>query len=118
MAKFEIHRNVNGTFYYQFRTQNEEMIFSAQGYGSEEECRAAISDLQNEIVREIQCDRKINSDEMRFFNLRSQDGTLMGTSKMFVSASDMDNKIEFVMNSCAGAEIVDMTEKRQPADIF
>ena len=111
MGKFVISKNTNGEFKYEFRTNNDEIIFEKSGYRNKAMCLNVIESIKNNSQDDSKFYRKRTTDNECYFNLKSANGKILGTSKTYANRATREDIIQFVKLTSVNAIIEDYSGK-------
>ncbi|HNP78943.1 MAG TPA: YegP family protein [Cyclobacteriaceae bacterium] len=103
MAKFKISKRTNGEFQFNLVANNGEIILTSEGYSSRAGCDNGIASVRQNAPQDGNYLRKKSSDGKSYFNLRSGNNQVIGTSEMYESAVSMEKGIASVKANAAGA---------------
>lgn len=107
MGKFVITKRTNGEFQFSLKAGNGQVILASEGYTSRGACVRGIESVKNN----SQHDNKFQKLEARngklYFNLKANNGQIIGTSQMYESIASRDNGIESVKANAPEAVIDD-----------
>jgi uncharacterized protein len=110
MAKFEIKKSSNGTFYFHFiATGHSNVTIRSQLYRSKSGCETGIHSVKKNAPDEDQYTRLIATDETYYFNLKATNGEIIGTSPMFGSVAERENHITLLKIQALAAPVIDLT---------
>lgn len=108
MAKFEITKRANGEFQFNLKASNGQVILSSEGYTTKTNCQNGIESVKKNSQEDARFERKTSTNDKFYFNLKSTNGQVVGTSQMYTSASSRDNGIESVKSNASTAEVEDI----------
>ncbi|MDF9831415.1 uncharacterized protein YegP (UPF0339 family) [Parabacteroides sp. PF5-6] len=109
MAKFEITKRKNGEFQFNLKASNGEIILTSEGYVAKYSCKKGIESVRKNSQNEKRFEKKVAKDNRVFFNLKSSNGQIVGTSEMYNSQAAMNNGIASVKKNAPEAVVVDLT---------
>lgn len=107
MGMFVIKTGINGQYYFSLKAGNGEKILSSEGYTSKASCQNGIDSVKVNAKNDGNYDRKTSTNGKYYFNLKTANGEIIGTSEMYESTSGMDNGIESVKTNAPGASVVE-----------
>jgi len=107
MSKFVI-TNKNGEYRFNLKAGNGEIILRSEGYTSKAACINGIDSVKTNAVNDIRYEKKTAKDNSHYFNLKSGNGQVIGTSEMYQTTSGRDNGIESVKKNAPAAEIEEL----------
>ena len=109
MSKFIISKRKNAEFQFNLKAGNNEVILTSEGYKQKSGCKNGIQSVIKNSANDKLFDRKISKNGKHYFNLKSTNGQVVGTSEMYESESSMENGIASVKKNASVAQIVDET---------
>lgn len=109
MGKFIITTRRNGEFQFTLKAGNGQVLLSSEGYSSKAGCLNGIESVKINSQDEAKFDRKISLNGKPYFNLKTNNGAIIGSSEMYESEASRDNGILSVINNSAKAEVFDDT---------
>ena len=109
MGKFEIKKQKNGEFRFNLKSSNGQVVLGSEGYKSKDSCKNGI-----ESVRKNSQDLKMfeileAKNGKPYFNLKSSNGQIIGSSQMYSSTASMKKGIASIQKNAPDAQIVDLT---------
>lgn len=107
MGKFEINVDKAGKHRFNLKASNGQVILSSQGYSSKSGCENGIESVKTNSQNDELYERLEASNGSPYFNLKSTNGQVIGSSEMYSSTSAMENGIESVKSNAPSAEVVD-----------
>ncbi|MCF6133235.1 YegP family protein [Flavobacterium wongokense] len=112
MGKFIITKRLNGEFQFNLKSNNGLVILASEGYSSKANCENGIESVIRFSQDDSNFDRKVSKDRKIYFNLKSGNGQIIGTSQMYGSDFACDKGIASVKNNAANASVEDKTSNR------
>ncbi len=109
MAKFEIYNDKAGEFRFRLKASNGQNILASEGYSAKAGCKNGIESVKKNCTDDKCFERLEASGGKSYFNLKSTNGQVIGTSQRYSSTSGMENGIESVRNNAPGAEVDDLS---------
>jgi len=109
MGKFVISKRTNGDFQFNLKANNGQIILTSQGYSSKSSCENGVESVRANPQVDSRFERKISSNEKPYFNLKSSNGQIVGSSEMYESTTSMENGIASVKTNAPEATIDDQT---------
>lgn len=106
-GKFELKISSNGKHHFTLKAGNGQVILSSEMYESKSAAEGGIASVQKNAGDDARYERKTSSNGKSFFNLKSSNGQVIGSSEMYESTSAMENGIESVKSNAPGASTVD-----------
>ncbi|WP_064967467.1 YegP family protein [Tenacibaculum ovolyticum] len=107
MSKFIIKQIRNGLFYFNLRAENSEIILTSQGYTSKQGCINGINSVKMNATFDGSFMRMKSSNGKFYFNLKSQNGAVVGTSEMYCSSQSMENGVDAVKRDASNAIVAE-----------
>jgi uncharacterized protein len=112
MEKFIVSKNTNGEFEYDFLNTNGESIFSKSGYRNKGLCLNAIESIRKNTQDDSKFFRKRTPEDKCYFKLKSSNGQILGTSKVFEDKNSREESILLLKIASTNAIVEDYTKKR------
>ena len=109
MGKFVISKRTNGEFQFNLKANNGQVILTSEGYSSKSGCENGISSVKTNSLDDSKFDKKTSSNGKPFFNLKANNGQIIGTSEMYESTSGRDNGIASVKSNAPSASTEDLS---------
>ena len=109
MGKFVISTRTNGEFQFNLLAGNHQVILSSEGYVAKASCLNGIESVRKNSADDARFERKESSNGKFYFNLKSTNGQVIGSSQMYESEAGRDNGIESVKNNAPEATVDDET---------
>lgn len=97
----------NDEYYFNLKAPNHEIILASQGYASKAAAENGIESVKVNATEEGRFERNVANNGQFYFNLKSGNGQIIGTSEMYKAVSGRDNGIESVKKNAPDAEIND-----------
>nr|WP_288835547.1 YegP family protein [uncultured Flavobacterium sp.] len=111
MGKFVISKNTNGEFKYEFLNDNEDVILEKSAYKNKAMCLKVIESIKRNAQDDSKFYRKRTTDNECYFNLKSSNGQILGTSKIFEDKATREYAIQLVKIVSPNAPIEDYSKK-------
>ena len=109
-GKFEISKSEkNGQFYFHLKAANGQVVLASQGYKEKAGAKNGIESVKKNSKDDANFEKKESSNGKFYFNLKSTNQQVIGTSQMYTTAESRDKGIEAVKNAADGADVVDLT---------
>lgn len=109
MGKFVITKTANGSFHFNLKAGNGEIILTSEGYNSRAACENGMASVRKNASDDANYDRKESSIGKPYFNLKAANHQVIGTSEIYSSTESRDKGIESVKNNAVDATIDDQT---------
>lgn len=111
MGKFVVTTRKNGDFQFVLKATNGQVILSSQGYSTKANCLNGVESVKKNSQIEARFEIKEAKDGSPFFNLKSSNGQVIGSSQMYSSERSMKEGIASVMKNAPEAEVVEELEQ-------
>jgi uncharacterized protein len=105
MGKFIISKRANGEFQFNLKADNGEVILSSEGYTAKANCVNGIESVKKNAGDDGNFDRKKSKNGKDYFNLKSTNGQIIGTSEMYESIANMEVGIASVKKNASTAVV-------------
>ncbi len=109
MGKYVISKRKNGEFQFNLKAGNGEVILSSEGYSTKANCKNGIESVQTNSQIDSRYDKKQSTNGKYYFNLKSSNGQIIGTSEMYESEAGRNGGITSVKNNGTTTIIDDLT---------
>ncbi len=110
MGTFVISKRKNGEFQFNLKAKNGQIILSSEGYTTKAACQNGIESVVKNSKEDGRFDRLESKNGKVYFNLKSSNGQIVGSSQMYESKATMENGIESVKTNAADATIKEELE--------
>lgn len=107
MAKFEIYTDNGGEFRFRLVASNGQNILASEGYKTKASCLNGIESVKKNAQDANKFELVQSKSGKEYFNLKSSNGQVVGTSQMYTSSSGMENGVASVMKNAPDAEIAE-----------
>lgn len=91
-------------YHFVLKAANGQVTLSSQMYASKSSATNGIESVKKNAPTDSLYDRKTSSNGKFYFNLKSTNGQIIGSSQMYTSESGMNNGIESVKKNAPDAE--------------
>ena len=108
MGKFVVTTRKNGDFQFVLKATNGQVILSSQGYSTKANCLNGVESVKKNSQIDDRFEIKEAKDGSPFFNLKSSNGQIIGSSQMYSSERSMK---EGIMKNAPEAEVVEELEQ-------
>lgn len=108
MGKYVISKRKNGEFQFNLKAGNGEVILSSEGYSTKANCKNGIESVQTNSQIDSRYDKKQSTNGKYYFNLKSSNGQIIGTSEMYESEAGRNGGITSVKNNGTTTIIEDL----------
>ncbi len=95
-AHFELHKSADQKFVFNLKAANNEIILTGQTYSTKQHALDGIQSVRDNSAKDAQYERKTSSASEPYFVLSGGNGTVIGSSQMYASASAMESGIASV----------------------
>lgn len=109
MGKFVIKKRANGEFQFVLKAGNGEPILASEGYGTKAGCQNGIASVKSNATNDSRYARLRSKNEKYYFNLKANNGEIIGTSEMYETAAGCENGIESVKSNAPTATIEELS---------
>lgn len=103
MGKFVVKKRSNGEFQFNLKASNGQVILSSEGYSSKSGCLNGIESVKTNAENDKRYDRKNSTNGKFYFNLKSSNGQIIGSSEMYETNASRENGIESVKKNAPSA---------------
>jgi hypothetical protein len=107
MGKFVVTTRKNGDYQFNLKATNGQVILTSQGYSGKPACINGIESVKTNSKDDAKFERLTGSSGKPYFNLKSGNGQIVGTSQQYETEVSRDNGIESVKNNAPDAEVVE-----------
>ena len=108
-GKFELKQAKNGTYMFNLKATNGQIILTGEMYKEKSEAENAIAATRENAARDASFETRTNSRGEPYFVLNAADGTKLGHSEYYSSKTAMDNGIASVKKNAPDAKVEDTT---------
>ncbi len=105
MAKFVVTKDKRGEFRFALKASNGQTILTSEGYKAKASCMNGIESVRKNSQDDNRFERLESKNGKFYFNLKSSNGQVVGSSQMYSSAAAMENGIESVKKNAPIAEV-------------
>lgn len=95
-------------FHFVLKAKNGQVIISSQVYKSKSGAVNGIESIKTNCSNDDLFERKTAKNGKVFFNLKSTNGQIIGSSQMYAGESGMENGIESIKTNAPGAEVKEL----------
>ncbi|MDF2186817.1 YegP family protein [Paraflavitalea sp. CAU 1676] len=93
MGKFIVSKRSNGEYQFKLIATNGQIILSSEGYATKSSCENGIASVKTNSQDDSKFIRKTASNGLFYFNLKANNGEVIGTSEMYASESGRESGI-------------------------
>lgn len=101
---FEL-KEKDGKFHFVLKAKNGQVILSSQMYASKSGALNGVESVKKNCGDDNCWERKVAKNGKHYFNLKSTNGQIIGSSQMYASESGMENGIKSIKENAPGAAI-------------
>ena len=102
---FELKQKDGGDgYHFVLKAKNGQVILSSQVYAGKSGASNGIASVQNNCGDDNCFERKTAKNGKFYFNLKSTNGQIIGTSQMYAAETGMENGIASIKTNAPGAE--------------
>ncbi len=105
MGTFVISKRKNDEFQFVLKAGNGQIILSSEGYTTKAGCENGIESVKKNAQVETRFDKLESKNGKLYFNLKSTNGQIIGSSQMYESEAARDNGVESVSKNAPEAEV-------------
>lgn len=105
MGKFEVYTDKGGKFRFRLKAGNGQTILASQGYASKSGCENGIESVRKNCTDDSCYERLEAKNGDPYFNLKSTNGQVIGSSEQYSSTSAMENGIASVRKNAPDASV-------------
>jgi len=103
---FELKQKEGGdTYHFVLKAANHQVILTSQVYKSKSGAENGIESVKKNCSDDNCWERKTAKNGKMYFNLKSTNGQIIGTSQMYAGESGMENGIDSIKKNAPGAEV-------------
>jgi len=103
--KFLLKKTKNGEFRFSLTAKNGQVILTSENYSSKSACTNGVESVKKNAASDDRFERATAKNGEFYFNLKSTNGQVVGTSEMYKAKSSMESGIESVKSNAAVAEV-------------
>lgn len=108
-ACYQISNSSDGQFHFVLKAENTQTILTSQLYNEKSSAQNGIASVQTNCSDDNQYERLDSKNDKFYFNLKSPNHQVIGTSQMYTTAQSRDKGIESVKKNGACETINDET---------
>ena len=109
MGYFELKNAATGTFMFNLKAANHEVILTSQIYKGKKSAEEGIASVQDNSTHDARYDRKTSKAGEPYFVLKAGNGEIIGNSEMYSSISAMEGGVESVKANGHSKSIKDLS---------
>jgi uncharacterized protein YegP (UPF0339 family) len=107
MGKFEVKKDRAGKFRFNLKAGNGQVILSSEAYNTKSACDNGIESVRKNCSNDARFERTKAKNGKPRFNLKANNGQVIGSSQMYASTSSMENGISSVKKNAPKAKVDD-----------
>ncbi len=107
MTKFETYRGKNNELYFRLTDDTGKVLLSSEGYKQKESVLNGIESVKKNLPLPAAIEKKATEKGMHFFNVKSTNGQVVGTSAMFDSPEIRDKWLSNLQKEIAEMQVLD-----------
>ena len=111
MGKFVITTRKNGELQFHLKSDSGHNLLSSEGYNARAGCLNGIESVKKNALLDGHFDPKNSTNGKFYFNLKSSNGQIVGTSDMYADENKRNESIEEVKKDAGSAA----TEETKPS---
>jgi uncharacterized protein YegP (UPF0339 family) len=108
-GKFELYKGKRGEFRFRLKAGNGQKVLASEGYKQRGGALKGIESVRKNAVDDARFERKEAKNGQQFFNLKSGNGQVIGTSETYTSAAGREKGIASVQKNAPDATLADLT---------
>lgn len=105
MGKFIVSVRKDDEFQFNLQAGNGQVILSSEGYSTKAACMNGIESVKKNAADNARYERKTSTNGKSFFNLKSTNGQVIGSSQMYENNAGMENGIASVKSNAPSAVV-------------
>jgi uncharacterized protein len=109
-AKFELKKTYNGSYFFNLKIGNGEIILTSEMYRHKRTAEFSILSLKTLARDDRRYERKTTETGSSFFVFKADNGAIIGHSEVYSSTLAMENGIESVKKNAVSAYIVHIVD--------
>ena len=109
MGAYDLKTMKDGSFMWNLKAGNGEIILSSQKYKSKASAKKGIASVMTNCSDDGRFERKVSKNKKPFFVLKAMNGQVIGRSELYESDRSCENGIKSVMKNGASSPIKDNT---------
>ena len=107
-AKFEVYQGRNKKFYFRLKATNGQTILTGQGYKTKSGAKRGVESIRKNSGRDAAFEVKTAKNGETYFNMRSTNKQIVGTSQRYKTSRACKNGIASVGKNAPVADVVDV----------
>jgi len=107
MTKFETYRGANTEIYFRLVDDKGKILLSSEGYKQKESVLSGIESVKKNLPLPTAIEKKATEKGMHFFNVKSTNGQVVGTSTMFDTPELRDKWLSDLQKEVPKMQVID-----------
>jgi len=103
--KFLIKKTKTGQFRFSLTAKNGQVILNSENYSTKSACTNGVESVKKNAESDERYERATAKNGEFYFNLKSTNGQVIGTSETYKAKASMESGIESVKTNAKSAEI-------------
>lgn len=108
-GKFELTKNEDGTFMFNLKARNGQVILTSEQYSIKQAAQNGISAVVKNALDDTRIERKESRKGRPFFVLKGGNGHVIGSSEPYSAPAAMEIGIASVKKNASNAWVIDQT---------
>lgn len=97
----------NGDYYFNLKANNHEIILQSEGYKAKAGAENGIESVKLNAESDANFERLIAKNGQHYFNLKSGNGQIIGTSEMYTTKASVEVGIASVKSNAPEADVLE-----------
>ena len=97
----------NDEYYFNLKAGNHEIILQSEGYKAKSGAENGIESVRLNAEEDVKFERLIAKNGQHYFNLKSGNGQVIGTSEMYATKASAENGIASVKSNAPDADVLE-----------
>jgi uncharacterized protein YegP (UPF0339 family) len=97
----------NGDYYFNLKANNHEIILQSEGYKAKAGAENGIESVKLNAESDANFERLIAKNGQHYFNLKSGNGQIIGTSEMYTTKASVEIGIASVKSNAPEADVLE-----------
>ena len=110
---YEINKSSNGQFRFVLKAGNGEIILTSELYKAKSSALKGIASIQKHAAEDHRYDRRVAKNGQFYFNLKSSNHKIIGTSEMYTTEKSRETGIDSVKRNGAPSKIKDNSRQKK-----
>lgn len=104
---YEITKNAKGQYSFVLKSANDQVVLRSEQYESKDSAKGGIASVQKNAPSDERYDQKTASDGRFYFNLKSGNNQVVGTSQMYASEATRKTGMDSVKTNGPSTDVRD-----------